>query len=932
MTSPSSACKHGPFSLQSDSRPAKIRLESEGACLASGEAGDIQSERQAENLTPNSFRRRQKRNRTAPFDAKVETQHEKELIEICSLSAAEALAKLETSPEGLSSKEAERRLEEFGPNELSRQKRRGFWAEMLERFKSPLVIQLLIIGAVSGAIGEVKSSLIVGAMVILSVGLSYVLDSKSKLAVEALGKRVQSRTYVLRDGRETELKMAGVVPGDIVFLQAGSIVPADMRLITAKDFFVGESALTGESMPTEKTAATAQNAGAALDLTNACFLGTSVTSGTARGVVVNTGTRTMFGAISNRLTAAKPETSFDRGVRSFTWLMIRFMVVMVCVVFFLVGLTKGNWIEALLFGLSIAVGLTPEMLPMIVTVNLSKGALTMAKKKVIVKKLPAIQNFGAINILCTDKTGTLTQGRVVLEKHVDIIGNKSDEVLIYAYLNSHFQTGLRNLIDRTVNEHVELDVRNCRLVDELPFDFQRRRMSVVVEYEGDNVLICKGAVEEVYSCCGYYQIDEEVFPLIDFLKADLFEEVEGLNRDGFRVLGIAYREFSRDKTAFSVEDESGLILLGYIAFFDPPKGSALAALELLNKAGVGVKVLTGDNGLVTEKICREVGLKVNRIVTGAELASLTEEGFSRIVDEADVFVKISPTQKEQIVEELRAQGDVVGFMGDGINDAPALRVADIGISVDSGVDVAKEAADIILLEKSLLVLEEGIIEGRRIFANIIKYIRMGASSNFGNMFSVVGASYILPFLPMKPVQILTNNLLYDLSQTGIPTDKVDEELVAKPLKWNIDNIRRFMVFIGPISSIFDYLTFALMWFIFGCAAYLNPSLGPGAKEGFARFFQTGWFVESLLTQTLIVHIIRTRKIPFFQSTASFWMTFTTLSVMAIGAWLPYSPLASSLGFVPLPPLYWLFIVFFLLSYGILTHIIKTWFMKKFGGD
>jgi Mg2+-importing ATPase len=613
--------------------------------------------------------------------------------------------------------------------------------------------------------------------------------------------------------------------------------------------------------------------------------------------------------------------------------MIRFMVVMVCAVFFIVGLTKGNWLEALLFGLSIAVGLTPEMLPMIVTVNLAKGALTMAKKKVIVKRLPAIQNFGAIDILCTDKTGTLTQDMVVLERHVDITGHVSEDVLNYAYLNSYYQTGLRNLIDRAVIDSADLDVeQSCRLVDELPFDFQRRRMSVVVDYEGDHVLICKGAVEEIYSCCAHYQMGDEVFPLIDMIRADLFEEVDRLNSEGFRVLGLAYREFPRDKTSFTTADESQLVLLGYIAFFDPPKTSATKALKLLKEVGVKVKVLTGDNGLVTRKVCRDVGLGVERLVTGAELSQLTPEELSRVTQEVDVFVKLTPAQKEQIVRTLRASGHVVGFMGDGINDAPALKAADVGISVDSAVDVAKEAADIVLLEKSLLVLEEGIIEGRKVFVNITKYIRMGASSNFGNMFSVVGASYLLPFLPMQPIQILTNNLLYDFSQTGIPTDNVDEELITKPLKWNIGNIKRFMVFIGPVSSIFDYATFALMWFFFRCSAFIDPATDPVQKDVLARLFQTGWFVESLLTQTLIVHIIRTRRIPFFGSRASLPMTLTTLVIMAIGAWLPYSPFASALGMVPLPPVYWAWISAFLLTYATLTHFVKTWFFNRYGGE
>ena len=860
-------------------------------------------------------------------------EHERRLLHLCSLPVSEVLTELGTTPMGLTSEQAQQHLEKYGPNEMPRAKRLGFWGDIFQRCKSPLVVQLLVIAIISGIMDDIVSAFIVSGMVFLSVGLSYILDQRSNRAVEALGKRVQSRTVILRDGKETEVRISKVVPGDIVLLFAGSIIPADLRLLSAKDFFVAQSALSGEAMAVEKTPdAFPSQESTVFDLANACFLGTTVTSGTARAVVINTGARSIFGSISERLAERPEATSFDIGVRSFTWLMIRFMVVMVCVVFFIVGLTKGNWIEAFLFGLSIAVGLTPEMLPMIVTVNLAKGALTMSKKKVIVKRLPSIQNFGAIDILCTDKTGTLTQDKVVMKQHLDITGEPSGDVLNYAYLNSYYQTGLRNLIDRAVLEHSDLYVGNCRLVDELPFDFQRRRMSVVVDYEGDHVLICKGAVEEIYTCCSYYQMDDEVYPLIDLIREDLFEEVDRLNKDGFRVLGIAYREFPREKTSFTVADEERLVLLGYITFYDPPKDSATEALKLLKDAGVRVKVLTGDNSLVTQKVCRDVGLAAEHIVTGPELSRLSPEEFSRVVREFDVFVKTTPAQKEQIVRDLRSNGHVVGFMGDGINDATALKAADVGISVDSAVDVAKESADIVLLEKSLLVLEEGIIEGRKVFANIVKYIRMGGSSNFGNMFSVLGASYLLPFLPMRPVQILLNNLLYDVSQTGIPTDNVDEELIVKPLKWNIANIKRFMIFIGPISSIFDYATFALMWFFFRCSSFLNPATGAHQKAALEQLFQTGWFVESLLTQTLIVHIIRTRRLPFIQSRASIQMTLTTLAIMAIGAWLPYSPFAASLGMVPLPAIFWAWIALFLLSYCVLAHIVKTWFFNRYGGD
>ncbi len=863
------------------------------------------------------------------------TDDEKRLFEVCSVPVEKALQIMDSNIRGLSSKEAERLLEKYGRNEITHTRRLNFFQDILRRFKSPLVIQLIIIAIVSLVIGELKSTIIVFSMILLSVGLSYALDRRSNNAVEALGKRVQSRSIVLRDGKEIELPLAELVPGDIILLQAGSIIPADLRIVSAKDFFVSQATLTGESIPVEKNAEISENSGKELfELSNACFQGSSVSSGTARGLVVNTGSHTYFGAIAERLSATAIQTSFDLGVRSFTWLMIKFMIIMVSFCFVIVGLTKGNWLEALLFGLAVAVGLTPEMLPMIVTVNLAKGAISMSKKKVIVKRLSAIQNFGAIDILCMDKTGTLTQDKVIMEKHVDVTGEDSENVLRYAYLNSYYQTGLRNLLDRAVLEHREFDVEGaCRLVDELPFDFQRRRMSVVVEFEGDHVLICKGAVEEIYSCCSYYQLDDEIYPLIDMIRDDLFDEVARLNNEGYRTLAVAYREFPREKIRFSTKDESSLILLGYLAFLDPPKDSSSRAIKLLKENGVGVKILTGDNALVTGKICRQVGFEVNHIVTGEELERMSRKEFEKSVAEANVMVKLSPLQKERVIESLRIDSKhVVGYIGDGINDAPALRAADVGISVDSAVDVAKESADIVLLEKSLLVLEDGIIEGRKVFSNIIKYIRMGASSNFGNMFSVLGASYLLPFLPMQPVQILLNNLLYDFSQTGIPTDNVDEEQIAKPRKWDIGNIKWFMIVIGPISSIFDYATFALMWFIFNTRAFLEVATGTAGREIYAQLFQTGWFVESLLTQTLIVHIIRTKRIPFIQSRASMTMTLTTLAVMAIGAWLPYSPFASTFGFVPLPLSYWGWIAVFLFMYIIITHKIKKWFFKKFGGE
>jgi Mg2+-importing ATPase len=862
------------------------------------------------------------------------SEHEQKLVELCGLSVEEALQRFGVTESGLSDEQVETAREEYGSNVLSHRKQPGILMELLQRCRNPLVIQLLVICMVSLLMGDVRAATVVGAMVFLSVGLAYVQEHRSSKAVEKLHAMVQTNCLVMRDAKECDIPMTEIVPGDIVILQAGTLIPADLRLISAKDFFVGQSPLTGESMPVEKHAGPAETTGrGVIELLNACFQGTNVLSGTARGVVVNTGSRTHFGSIAEKLSGQRVQTSFDKGIAGFTWLMIRFMVVMVSVVFLIVGITKHDWAEALLFALSVAVGLTPEMLPMIVTVNLSKGALAMSKKKVIVKRLNSIQNFGAIDILCTDKTGTLTQDRVILEKSVDVTNRDSDDVLRYAYMNSYYQTGLRNLLDRSVLSHTDLDVeRGCGKVDEIPFDFQRKRMSVVVDYEGEHVLICKGAVEDIYKVCTHYQIDEEIHLMIDLIKDDLLEEYEELSRDGYRVLGIAYREFPKSKQTFSVADESDLILLGYIAFLDPPKGSAAKAIASLRHFGVATKILTGDNALVTRKICKDVGLDAGEVITGDELLGLDEAQLGEMAEKNNVFARLSPLQKEHIIIALQKRGHVVGYLGDGINDAPSMRASDVGISVDTAVDVAKESADIILLEKSLLVLEDGIIEGRKVFGNIIKYIRMGASSNFGNMFSVVGGSYFLPFLPMAPIQVLLNNLLYDASQVGIPSDHVDEEYLTTPRKWNIANIRRFMVFIGPMSSIFDYATFFLMLYFFNCILYSYHGTAPEMKTYYEKLFHTGWFVESILTQTLIVHIIRTNRIPFIQSIASPFLLFTTVLVMILGAALPYLPFGSYFGFVPLPAVFWVWIGGFLLCYSVLTHLVKVWFFRNYGID
>ena len=860
------------------------------------------------------------------------------------LAESELFSRVGSSANGHTAESAEQALRAAGPNTVAAGGRHSIARDLFDRCRNPLVIQLLVIATVCYLTDDIPSTVIVGGMVFLSVFLSYFQEARSSRAVEKLQKLVKTTVTVLRDGKETELPLEEIVPGDVVILAAGSLIPADLRIVSAKDFFVTQSALTGESMPVEKGADANQPAGRApFDFSNACFMGSNVLSGSARGVVILTGSRTYFGSLAEKLGAKRALTSFDQGIKSFTWLMIRFMLVMVSTTFLIVGLRNHQWTEALLFALSVAVGLTPEMLPMIITVCLSKGALMMSRKKVIVKHLHAIQNFGAMDVLCTDKTGTLTQDHVVLERYVDVTNRQSEDVLRYAYMNSFYQTGLRNLLDRAILAHTDLDMeRDCRKVDEIPFDFKRRRMSVVIDYEDRHVLICKGAVEEVSAVCENYQVDEDINPLIRLIRDDLLDEYRHLSADGYRVLAIAYREFDKTKTTFAVADESELTLLGYIAFFDPAKETSAKAIEALGRSGVSVKILTGDNELVTRKVCGDVRMTITKIVTGPQLAALDDDAFAREISEANVLARLTPDQKEKVIKTLRAKGHVVGFMGDGINDVLAMKAADVGISVDTAVDVAKESADIILLEKSLLVLEDGILEGRKVFGNIIKYIKMGASSNFGNMFSVVGAACFLPFLPMAPIQVLVNNLLYDFSQTGIPLDHIDQEYLDKPRRWNIKSIQKFMVFIGPISSIFDYATFFVMLYFFNCkflglaspaalaARFADAKDSDGTYA--AALFHTAWFVESLLTQTLIVHIIRTQRIPFIQSRASKSMIFTTVTVMAIGCWLPFSPLAKLIGLVPLPAVFFLWLAAFLVCYSVLTHVVKMWFARKFGTD
>jgi Mg2+-importing ATPase len=868
------------------------------------------------------------------------------LAEAARSDVADALRLVDASLDGLTEEAAAERLAQYGPNEVSSEKRHDWLVRLWHAVRNPLVILLSVLAAVTfytaGEPSDYAGGWIMVAMVILGVGLRYVQESRADSAATKLKAMINVTATAVRGGKPREVPLRELVPGDIVKLSAGDMVPGDVRLLSCKDLFIIQATLTGESLPVEKFDAreTRENF-SPLECSNLCFLGTSVESGTAQAVVLETGLQSYLGTIAKSITTQSIETSFDKGIKRFTWLMIRFMAVMVPFVFLINGLTKHDWKQALMLALSVAVGLTPEMLPMIVSVCLSKGAIAMARKKVIVKRLNSIQNFGAMDVLCTDKTGTLTRDHVILEIHCDVFKNESNPVLQNAYLVSHFQTGLKNVLDRAVLEHPEIDkkasIENYKKVDEIPFDFSRRMMSVIVETpEGEYEILTKGAPEAIFSHCTMFESDGECFPMQPVLTGDLIQEYNDLSADGFRVLAIASKKVDK-RAAYSKADESDLVLKGYIAFLDPPKETAAQAIAALQQHGVTVKVLTGDNDLVTRKVCHDVGLQTGEILLGSAVENMNDQQLSKAVETTQVFARLSPNHKQRVVEALRRNGHVVGFMGDGINDAPALRAADVGISVDTAVDIARESADMILLEKSLMVLEEGVLEGRKVFVNILKYIRMGASSNFGNMFSWLGASALFRFPPMIPIQILSNNLLYDFSQVPIPTDNVGANLIAKPHPWDMGEITRFILFIGPISSIFDYTTYAVMWFIYKCRdAGLTPP--PGLAAHFAQadvshsypasLFQTGWFVESLMTQTLIIHVIRTRQIPFIQGRASVPLTITTILIMAIAAWLPYSPLAPMLGLVPLPGSFWPILFVTLLCYVVLTQMVKMWLIKK----
>ncbi|MBV6749681.1 magnesium-translocating P-type ATPase [Pseudomonas chlororaphis] len=866
---------------------------------------------------------------------------------------ATTLSNVNASRDGLTELDAAGRLQREGFNEVAHDKPPHALIQFLQALNNPFIYVLLILAGISfftdfwlaeraGEEGDLTKVIIIMTMVTLSSTLRFWQEHRSAKSAEALKAMVRTTATVLR--REQmgnkpvlrEVPMRDLVAGDIVHLSAGDMIPADIRLIESRDLFISQAVLTGEALPVEKydtlgdvaakSASTSTDQGNLLDLQNICFMGTNVVSGTAKAVVVATGPRTYFGSLASAIVGSRVQTAFDRGVNSVSWLLIRFMLVMVPVVFLLNGFSKGDWSDALLFALAVAVGLTPEMLPMIVSANLAKGAMAMARRKVVVKRLNAIQNFGSMDVLCTDKTGTLTQDKIILEHHVNVAGQRDDAVLGLAWLNSYHQSGMKNLMDQAVLQFSR-ETPNFQepfaysKVDELPFDFIRRRLSIIVkDSHNDHLLVCKGAVEEMLTISSHIMEGNKVVALDEQRRKTLLALANDYNKDGFRVLLLATRDILQPQTKaqYKTADERDLVIRGFLTFLDPPKETAGPAIAALRDIGVTVKVLTGDNAVVTSKICREVGLEPGLPLLGQDIEHMDEATLKLRVEERTVFAKLTPLQKSRVLKALQSNGHTVGFLGDGINDAPALRDADVGISVDSGTDIAKESADIILLEKSLMVLEEGVLKGRETFGNIMKYLNMTASSNFGNVFSVLVASAFIPFLPMLSIHLLLQNLIYDISQLALPWDKMDKEYLRKPRKWDAKNIGRFMLWIGPTSSIFDMTTFALMWYVFAANSVEAQAL-----------FQSGWFIEGLLSQTLVVHMLRTQKIPFFQSTASLPIIIMTCLAVSIGIYLPFSQLGTLVGLVPLPMAYFPWLVGTLLAYCVVAQSMKVFYIRRF---
>ena len=882
----------------------------------------------------------------------------------------ETLGYLNTTLCGLEPGKVEENRSEYGSNKVTREKKKTLPQRLAGEFIKPFTAILFCLALVSSFTDMIfphfslfgcvpkdfdcLTVVIILTMVFLSGTLRFVQESRSGNAAEKLLAMITTTCTVTRKGQEmAEIPLDEVVVGDIVHLSAGDMLPADVRILDAKDLFVSQASLTGESEPIEKIPMVNETRDAITDYTNIAFMGSNVISGSASAVVVTVGDHTLFGSMASEVAHEAVETSFSKGVNAVSWVLIRFMLVMVPLVFVANGITKGDWLSAFLFGISIAVGLTPEMLPMIVTTCLAKGAVSMSKKQTIVKNLNSIQNFGAIDILCTDKTGTLTQDKVVLEYHLNVNGEDDLRVLRHAYLNSYFQTGYKNLMDVAIIQKTEeeeaddpqlVDLSEHYVkVDEIPFDFARRRLTTVVQNrDGKTQMVTKGAVEEMLSICSFAECDGKVRPMTKELKSRILATVDDLNEKGFRVLAIAQKSNPSPAGAFGVTDECDMVLMGYLAFLDPPKESTADAIKALKAHGVTTKILTGDNDKVTRTICKQVGLKVRNMLLGSDLENMSDQELAKAAETTDVFAKLTPDQKARVVSVFRENGHTVGFMGDGINDASAMKSADIGISVDTAVDVAKESADIVLLEKDLMVLEEGIIEGRKTYANMIKYIKMTASSNFGNMFSVLAASALLPFLPMESLQLIFLNLIYDLSCTAIPWDNVDEEFISVPRKWDASSVGSFMMWIGPTSSVFDWMTYIFMYFVF-CPLFVSrgvlyndlASHFAGAdlvrmQTAYVAMFQTGWFIESMWSQTLVIHMIRTPKLPFIQSHASApltLMTFTGIGVLTI---IPFTTFGRMLGFVALPTAYFAYLIPCILLYMVLATSLKKAYVRHYG--
>lgn len=882
----------------------------------------------------------------------------------------ETLGYLNTTLCGLEPGKVEENRSEYGSNKVTREKKKTLPQRLAGAFINPFTAILFCLALVSSFTDMIfphfslfgcvpkdfdcLTVVIILTMVFLSGTLRFVQESRSGNAAEKLLAMITTTCTVTRKGQEmAEIPLDEVVVGDIVHLSAGDMLPADVRILDAKDLFVSQASLTGESEPIEKIPMVNETRDAITDYTNIAFMGSNVISGSASAVVVTVGDHTLFGSMASEVAHEAVETSFSKGVNAVSWVLIRFMLVMVPLVFVANGITKGDWLSAFLFGISIAVGLTPEMLPMIVTTCLAKGAVSMSKKQTIVKNLNSIQNFGAIDILCTDKTGTLTQDKVVLEYHLNVNGEDDLRVLRHAYLNSYFQTGYKNLMDVAIIQKTEeeeaddpqlVDLSEHYVkVDEIPFDFARRRLTTVVQNrDGKTQMVTKGAVEEMLSICSFAECDGKVRPMTKELKSRILATVDDLNEKGFRVLAIAQKSNPSPAGAFGVTDECDMVLMGYLAFLDPPKESTADAIKALKAHGVTTKILTGDNDKVTRTICKQVGLKVRNMLLGSDLENMSDQELAKAAETTDVFAKLTPDQKARVVSVFRENGHTVGFMGDGINDASAMKSADIGISVDTAVDVAKESADIVLLEKDLMVLEEGIIEGRKTYANMIKYIKMTASSNFGNMFSVLAASALLPFLPMESLQLIFLNLIYDLSCTAIPWDNVDEEFISVPRKWDASSVGSFMMWIGPTSSVFDWMTYIFMYFVF-CPLFVSKGVLYNdlashfaaadlvrMQTAYVAMFQTGWFIESMWSQTLVIHMIRTPKFPFIQSHASApltLMTFTGIGVLTI---IPFTTFGRMLGFVALPTAYFAYLIPCILLYMVLATSLKKAYVRHYG--